>query len=251
MPLFNPHTWTPKHKAQLDLDGHLVLPCLLTDAVQRQLTRSLSKVHDIPRSTGPGPKPSSMYAAEYDTYLESLITHPQMLELAQNVLGDNIRYDHCVSLIRAGGNSGSGWHTHGYSEFRPEHGFVRIFFYVNGFAPDDGGLKAVPGSHLYRRVGIRSSVDDQEMWEKWGAERTHPKTGEPMEVENLTAPAGTVALMWTHALHGVTPRRPDSDTRWCVVYAFRNPAFPSGARRISFPFENKLRKSAGKLADLY
>jgi hypothetical protein len=251
MTLFNSYSWTPEHKTRLDTDGHIVLPGLLTDDAQQRLTESLRKINGLSRTTGPGPKPTTMYAAEYDDYLESLIADPQMLELVGNVLGDSVRYDHCVSLIRPAANTGSGWHAHGYANDQPDLGFIRIFFYVNGFTPDDGGLKAVPGSHLYRRVGIRSGVDDDEMWAAWGEDRTHPETGKEMRVENLTAPPGTVAVMWTHALHGVTPRRPESDTRWCVVYAYRNPGLPSGARRISFAFEEKCRKSLGNLADLY
>lgn len=251
MPLFNEYTFTSELKQKMDLDGHIVFPGLLTEDAREKLTASLGHVQSLSRSTGPGPKPTSMYAAEYDAYLESIIDHPEMLQLARHVLGDDIRYDHCVSLNRPGGNRGSGWHTHGYAEDQPELGFVRIFFYVNGFTPDDGGLKAVPGSHLYRRVGIRSSVEDEDMWKAWGDDRTHPKTGEPMEVENLTAPPGTVALMWTHALHGVTPRKAGSDTRWCVVYAYRNPGLPSGARRVSFQFEHHSRKTRGNLVDLY
>ncbi len=251
MTLFNTHSWTAADKARLDTDGHIVLPGLLTDDAQRHLTESLRKIHGLSRTTGAGPKPTSMYAAEYDDYLESLIADPQMLELAGNALGADFRYDHCVSLIRPAANTGSGWHTHGYANDQPELGFIRIFFYVNGFAPDDGGLKAVPGSHLYRRTGIRSSVNDKEMWAAWGQDQTHPETGEEMRVENLTAPPGTVAVMWTHALHAVTPRKEQSDTRWCVVYAYRNPGLPSGARRISFSFEENCRKSLGQFADLY
>ena len=55
----------------------------------------------------------------------------------------------------------------------------------------------------------------------------------------LDAPAGTVALMWTHAAHAVTPRRADSTTRWAVVYAYRNPGVPSSARFITEAFERK------------
>ena len=99
------------------------------------------------------------FAAEYDSYLESLIPHPQMLKLARQVLGEDIRYDHCVSLNRPGGNNGAGWHSHAYAEDDPSYGFVRIFLYVNGFKADDGGLKAVPGSHLYRDPKIQAATD--------------------------------------------------------------------------------------------
>ena len=130
-----------------------------------------------------------------------------MLELARKVLGENIRYDHCVSLNRPGGNRGIGWHSHGYADDDPNLGFVRIFFYVNGFEPDDGGLKAVPGSHLYRDARIHAPTDEA-LREGWLAGRKHPETGGPLEIEALSAPPGTVALMWTHAAHAVSPRKP-------------------------------------------
>ena len=113
MTLFNTHSWTAADKARLDTDGHIVLPGLLTDDAQRHLTESLRKIHGLSRTTGAGPKPTSMYAAEYDDYLESLIADPQMLELAGNALGANFRYDHCVSLIRPAANTGSGFTKYG------------------------------------------------------------------------------------------------------------------------------------------
>ena len=48
-----------------------------------------------------------------------------------------------------------------------------------------------------------------------------------VEIQDLSVPDGTVALMWTHAAHAVSPRRPNSKTRWTVVYAYRNPGRPS------------------------
>ena len=252
MNLFNPYDWTPEHRTTLDRDGHLAFPSLLTDEARARLTESLELIHNTPRSEGQGPKPTNMYAAEYDDTLASVIDHPQMLELATHVLGSNIRYDHCVSLIRAGGNRGSGWHTHGYAEERPELGFIRIFFYVNGFTQGDGGLKAVPGSHHYRDTKLRlKSADNDKLATGWLAGKMHPETGEPLEVESLNAPKGTVVIMWTHAAHAVTPRKPGSDTRWCVVYAYRNPGDPSRARRISFQFEHRTRSRFGQLVDLY
>ena len=106
----------------------------------------------------PGADPERLpnrYAAEYDKYLASLIGHPQLLGLARRVLGAPIRFDHCVTLNRPGGNGGTSWHSHSYGEEDPRLGFLRIFFYVNGFEIGDGGLKVVPGSHLFRDPEIR------------------------------------------------------------------------------------------------
>ena len=248
-PIFHAYTLGEQERKTLDSDGHFVFPGLLTPDAREKLTNALSHIHDLARTPKEGHEPNR-FSAEYDNYLESLIAHPQMIELARKVLGEEIRYDHCVSLNRPGGNRGIGWHSHGYSDDDPSLGFVRIFFYVNGFEPDDGGLKAVPGSHLYRDSKIQARTDEA-LREGWLTGKMHPKTGKPLDIEALSAPPGTVALMWTHAAHAVSARKPDSRTRWTVVYAYRNPGKPSGARWITPEFEQKPIPGAEGLMSLY
>lgn len=234
--LFHPYEFTGQDRTTLDRDGHLLIPGLLTTQACERLTAALSRLQTL-HEADPEHQPNHVrYAAECDEYMASLIGHPQMLALARRVLGPEIRYDHCVGLNRRGGNQGSHWHSHGYAEKRPELGFIRIFFYVNGFAVGDGNLKAVPGSQLYRDPGIKAA-SDEELQAGWMASKAHPQTGAPLEIQELEAPSGSVVIMWTHAAHAVTPRRADSDTRWCVVYAYRNPGEHSGARWINEPFE--------------
>ena len=248
-PIFQDYLFGEQERKTLDSDGHFVFPGLLTQDAQKQLTASLSHIHELAQKRIEGHEPNR-FSAEYDSYLESLIAHPQMLTLAREVLGEDIRYDHCVSLNRPGGNNGIHWHSHGYAEDDPSLGFVRIFFYVNGFETDDGGLKAVPGSHLYRDQRIHAK-SDTELQENWLAGKTHPETSAPLKIEALSAPPGTVVLMWTHAAHAVNPRKPNSDTRWTVVYAYRNPGKPSGARWITPEFERKPIPGAEGLMSLY
>lgn len=247
--IFHPYTFGEPGRKSLDSDGHFVFPGLLVSDAQARLQKSLSDIQTLARDGKEGHEPNR-FSAEYDSYLESLIAHPQLLELARNVLGDEIRFDHCVSLNRPGGNRGIGWHSHGYAEDEPRLGFIRIFFYVNGFEADDGGLKAVPGSHLYRDAKIHAESDEA-LRAGWMAGKTHPENGEPLEIEALSAPPGTVVLMWTHAAHAVNPRKPGSHTRWCVVYAYRNPGRPSGARWITPEFERKPIPGAEGLMSLY
>jgi hypothetical protein len=235
--LFESIPFGADERAQLDKDGHLVLPGLLTPDSRERLTASLSHIQSL--LPGDEEHRPNHYCAEYDKYLASLIDHPQMLDLARRVLGEDIRFDHCVSLNRPGGNDGSRWHSHGYSEQDAALGFVRIFFYVNGFEMGDGNLKVVPGSHLHRDPAV-SAVDDGELREGWMSGRTHPVTGQPLDIEELEAPQGSVALMWTHAAHGVNARLPGSDTRWTVVYAYRNPGAESRARWITPKFQASL-----------
>ena len=164
--LFRPFVFGADERAVLDRDGHIALPGILTDAACVQLTAALARIQSLPRDDEEYLPPR--FAAEFDAYLESLIGHPQLLDLVRRVLGPEIRYDHCVALNREGGNQGSKWHSHEYSDDDPTLGFVRVFFYVNGFAADDGGLKVVPGSHLYRDAEIRAE-SDAELAQGWMA----------------------------------------------------------------------------------
>ena len=249
LPIFRPYEFGEKEKASLDKDGHFLLPGILTPQACERLTASLSHIQDLLPSGAEGHMPNR-FAAEYDAYLECLIPHPQMLDLARRVLGKEIRFDHCVTLNRPGGNGGSHWHSHEYADDDPSLGFVRIFFYVNGFEIGDGGLKAVPGSHRHRDAKIKADTDEA-LKTGWMAGKTHPSTGEPLEIHELAAPAGTAILMWTHAAHAVSPRRANSDTRWTVVYAYRNPGRPSMARWLTPEFERKRIPGAEGLMSLY
>jgi hypothetical protein len=246
--IFAAYDFGAKDRATLDRDGHFVFPGLLTTAAQNNLTQALSEIQAL--MPGAEDYKPNHYAAEYNAYLASLIAHPQLLGLAREVLGEPLRFDHCVTLNRPGGDGGAHWHSHEYGERDPSLGFLRIFFYVNGFTPDDGGLKVVPGSHLYRDSTIRAGSDD-ELRAEWMAGKTHPETGAALAIEELTVSEGTVALMWTHAAHGVNPRQAVSNPRWAAVYAYRNPGLPSRARWISEVFEKKGIAGTEGLMSLY
>lgn len=246
-PLFKPFDFGAAQRQHLDHDGHLLLPGVLTDDACTSLTTALRNIQAL--MPGSEDHPPNHFSAEFDTYLASLIRHPQMLALAHAILGDTIRFDHCVALTRPAGNDGASWHSHAYAEDDSALGFVRIFLYVNGFAPGDGNLKVVPGSHLFRDPDIRAA-DDAALQRDWLGTRRHPHTGEPLAIESLAAPPATVALMWTHAAHGVNPKRARGDTRWSVVYAYKNPGAESKARWITPAFERALAGS-DSLMSLY
>ena len=169
-----------------------------------------------------------------------------MTALARAILGPDIRWDHCVTLNRPAANKGQKWHAHGYGEEDMSRGlgFIRIFFCVNGFSADDGGLKVVPGSHVYKDRDIKAETD-RELATGWMKGKTHLQTGEA-----LSAPPGTVITMWTHALHGVNAKS-SAGTRWAVVYAYRNPGLPSRARWVTEEFEKKGISGAEELLSLY
>jgi hypothetical protein len=245
--LFHPYQLGTEEREHLDRAGHLMLPGLLTEAARERLTEALSA---LPTAPQPAAQQAQRYSAEHNAYLADLIGHPQLVGLARQILGPELRFDHCVSLNRPPGDGGSSWHSHAYAEDRPELGFIRIFFYVNGFAAADGGLGVVPGSHLYRDAALKAASDEA-LRSGWLAGKRHPLTGTPLAIEYLSAPPGTVIVMWTHAAHAVSPRQSGSSTRWTVVYAYRNPGAESRARWISPEFENHPPPRAEGLMSLY
>ena len=169
--LFTETTLSASNKAALDHEGHVLLPRRLTPEAQAQLITALADIEAQTKGNSVAPR---HYAAEHNAFLASLIAHPEMLALAQAAIGPELRFDHCVALNRAGGDRGVSWHSHDYAEERPELGFVRIFFYVNGFHQSDGGLKAVPGSHLFRDPKLSAHSDDA-LREGWLAGKIHPR----------------------------------------------------------------------------
>jgi len=251
--LFHPHEISALERSELDSRGHLVLPGLLTLEAREALIAALKRIaalHAASERERPGDQTPRRYAAEFDAFLASLIAHPDLLALARSILGADIRYDHCVVLNRMGADPGMRWHTHEYADSDPSLGFLRIFFYVNGFGADDGGLKVVPGSHLFRDSRVTADTD-ADLQRTWLDGKRHPWTGKPLDIERLSAPEGSVVLMWTHALHGVTPRKPLSSMRWMVVYAYRNPGQPSRARWITEEFEHSPVPGTEGLMSLY
>ena len=83
--LFRPYTLGDTEKAELDRDGHFALPGLLTDDACHRLTQALAQIQELPREDEE--YLPSRHAAEFNSYLESLIGHPQLLELVRRVRG--------------------------------------------------------------------------------------------------------------------------------------------------------------------
>jgi hypothetical protein len=254
-------------KGQLDKDGHVMLPGVMTaEAVQAATTACIrvQAEHEVftarvtplreahaarvaeaataeerdaleeerwrPGADGdfnlvlnPGSN-----CAEIDPFFEAALGHPDMLKIVEGVLGKDWRFDHCTMANRKGGDGGIGWHSHGGSDadswYDQPRGFIRIFWYVNGFSEGDGNLKAIPGSHLHRSDPMPGFANDADVEAGWLNGRTHPITGKPLEIERLECPPGTVIVMWTHGAHGVDPKPPEAATRYTLITGYRQPS---------------------------
>ena len=147
-------------KEALDRDGHFLSLGILTSEICEGLPQSLDKFLLWYESKEPQLKRGSI-CCRIRNYLASLIAHPQMPILVHTVLGFDIRFDHCGTPSRRLGTSGIGWHSHKYADDQPQLGLILIFFYVNGFSPNDRALKVVSGSHHYRDLAISSNTNQQ------------------------------------------------------------------------------------------
>ena len=71
---------------------------------------------------------------------------------------------------------------------------------MTGFEKGNGSLKVVKGSHLFRDPSINAR-DNDALLEGWmtdpvtGETRLHPLTGEPLEIEELECPRGSVVSL--------------------------------------------------------
>ena len=86
--------------------------------------------------------------AEVDPWFEGVLGHPDMRRIVDRVLGTDARFDHCAMANRHGGDGGIGWHSHGTPDrdatYEDGRGFIRVFFYINGFELSNGNLKVIP-----------------------------------------------------------------------------------------------------------
>jgi len=175
------------------------------------------------------------FPAGHVAFLMGVLIHPQMLQLQRMCLGcEDIYLDHNQLLTRPGGYPGGSWHTHkigagrdqgmvtSLKEYQAQPNTNLTLCYPQGFeAEQDGGLKLIRGSHLYRAPDGCSGADDKEMEQGWLQGKRHPISGEPLVIEHLELPPGSVVCCWSHAAHGVSPKAPEKKTRWCSLLCYK------------------------------
>ncbi|MCH8292683.1 hypothetical protein IH992_16445 [Candidatus Poribacteria bacterium] len=175
------------------------------------------------------------FPAGHVPFLMNVLTHPQMLQLQRMCLGsDEIYFDHNQLLTRLPGYPGGAWHSHrigggadncgvaSLSEYQAQPNFNLTLCYPQGFeAGDDGGLKIIRGSHLFRDPAGCRAATDEEMQEGWLASRVHPTTSEPLQIEYLSLPPGSIVCCLSHAAHAVAPKALGREPRWCSLYCYK------------------------------
>ncbi len=175
------------------------------------------------------------FSAGHVSFIMNVMTHPQMLDLQRLCLDTTaVYFDHNQLLSRAPGYAGCAWHSHKIGAGHDDGTTVDIdsyarqpnlnlnLCYPQGFsAHEDGGLKVLPGSHLFRDPAGCRAADDEALRSSWLQGREHPVTGRPLEIEAPALPAGSIVCCLSHTAHAVAPKAQDRDTRWCSLFAYR------------------------------
>jgi ectoine hydroxylase-related dioxygenase (phytanoyl-CoA dioxygenase family) len=206
-------------KRQLENQGYLVLPGFLSEA---EVERFRTRVDEIYAQEGdrsgsefkqePGARRIAN-AVNKGEIFEKVIETPEVLECVEAVLGADFKLS-SLNVRSANPNSNSGQPLHVDSgELPDEIGYAvcNSVWMLDHFTEQNGALRVVPGSHLWRRL---------------------PAPGEKVETEMLvTGKAGTVVVMNAHMWHGGTDNRTERQRR----------AMPSTTRASTSP-SSSIRK---------
>lgn len=136
---------------------------------------------------------------------EQLMAHPQVLELVMHVLGDRIKLS-SFNARSANPHSSEAQPLHCDAGALPDqrgYWVCNTIWLLDDFTSENGATRIIPGSQNWRQLPQEALAD--------------PVAPHPEEVL-LTAPAGAVIVMNTHAWHGGTANRTAHDRR--ALHAF-------------------------------
>lgn len=113
----------------------------------------------------------------------------------------------------------------------PALGQVRSLVYPQGFKTGmDGGLRVVPGGHLYRQARLEPASgdaapanwtqDDEVFQKEWLDGKTHPLTEVPLRIVELELPPGSIVSCLSHCPHAVSPKDEGLETRLCTLFCY-------------------------------
>jgi ectoine hydroxylase-related dioxygenase (phytanoyl-CoA dioxygenase family) len=191
---------TLRESAQLDEAGYLVLEGFLAPQQVEMLRSIVEQLWEIEGENAGSEFRKEPYARRLANLVDKgeifgdLISHGRVLEFVEYVIGDRVKL--------------SSFNARSADPFSPdpqplhvdagavadERGYwvCNTIWLLDEFTADNGATRVVPGSHRWRQVPQKVLAD--------------PLAPHPQEVL-LTAPAGTVIVMNTHAWHGGTANR--------------------------------------------
>lgn len=194
---------TDAERQSLDDRGYVVLERLLDNDTLERLRARTEELYELegPQAgseflTEPGSRRLANLVDKGSVY-EEMIEHPRVLELVEHVLGRRFKLS-SLNARSANAHSEEAQPLHCDAGALPdEHGFwvCNTIWCLDEFTETNGPTRVIPGSQRWGR--LPQDVLD------------NPKAPHAEEV-CLTAPAGSVIVMNTHAWHGGTANRSGS-----------------------------------------
>jgi len=202
---------TDADRHQLDEQGYLILPGLMTptllDALRRRVDELMAEEGDRAGSefkTEPGAHRLANLVNKGEIF-QRIMLMPEVLGAMACVLGPKFKLS-SLNFRAADPHSESDQPLHADSgAIANEQGYwvCNSVWMLDDFTPENGATRMVPGSHRWRRL------PPPEMFS------AHP------EEQLVTGQAGTVAIMNAHMWHGGTANRTSRPRRALHVYYTR------------------------------
>jgi ectoine hydroxylase-related dioxygenase (phytanoyl-CoA dioxygenase family) len=227
-----PGTLSASERHELDTNGFVVLPGILSQAAIAAMNARLDEAIETARElcgTDPRRNPYPRYAAFEDDEIvikdlanrgpefDIAISHPRVLAAVRHVLGDNLKVSYLHMRQPAPGAGHQELHLDTYEDpaVHPVHYFCNTIWMLDDFTEDNGPTRFVPGTHR-SQVELPTAVSDL--------------CAEHPDQVLVTGPAGSVIVFDGHVWHGGT--RNHSGRR-------RRGLFSAWIHRGSYPIDDQ------------
>jgi hypothetical protein len=233
---------TAADRRQLDEQGFLVLPGLMSPQLLAALRRSIDELFDEEGALAgaefkqePGARRLANLVNKGRVFEEAILT-PEVLDAMAHVLGPKFKLS-SLNARSADPYSPCDQPLHADSAaISDELGYwvCNSVWMLDDFTPENGATRMVPGSHLWRKL------PPPEMYEP------HP------EQQLVTGEAGTVVIMNSHMWHGGTANRTAAPRRAMHAYYTRwdKPQQQWQKQWLSVEVQNRLSAEARKILSL-
>lgn len=206
-------TLTPAEKAQLDRDGYLPLPGILSPQLVAQIGQRVDELVEI-EGENAGKEVHQEVGTDRlsdlvnkDRLFEICFTHPRVLAAIYHVLGQEFKLSSLNFRAALPGQGLQALHADWGGAVAPDDYYVcNSIWLLDDFTEANGATRVVPGTQRSGKVPKDVMAD--------------PKDAHPDEVL-LLAPAGTVVIFNSHTWHGGTLNRTDSRRRALHSYFCR------------------------------
>lgn len=206
-------TLTPDEQAQLDRDGFLPLPGILTpaqvqglrDRIEALVTTEGSEAgKEVHQEAGTDRLADLVNKGEI---FDICYTHPRILAAIARVLSGDLKLSSLNCRVALPGEGLQALHADWGKPVGPEGYCVcNSIWLLDDFTPENGATRVVPGTHRHGQLPRAVLADPQ---------APHP------EETLLLAPAGTVVVFNSHLWHGGTRNRTNGRRRALHSYFCR------------------------------